>query len=446
MTAEISRETDRTNRTGEAREIKETTVDTSYGLLRGPRQIVYGPGQRHGLGRVVAELGRSVLVCTDSRMAGTPEFSAMVEQLRAEGLKVEVFAGVEAELPTGTIEECVHDVRDLGLDVVVGIGGGSCIDHAKVVSTLLVHGGRVSDYYGEFRVPGPILPVVGVPTTAGTGSEVTPVAVLADPDREMKVGISSPYLIPYTAVVDPELTYTCPPGLTAHTAADALTHCIESYTATVRKPDPGLRAERVFVGKSIFTDSYALAGVELIGRSIVTATRNGRDEAARHDLQLAALYGGLALGTAGTAAAHALQYPIGAATHTPHGAGVGALLPYVMAYNLPARVGEFATIASTLGCPATGTEFERARAAVHRVAELLSEVGIPRDLTGLGLTADRLTWVAEQGMTAARLVDNNPRPLDAARLRVIVDAAFEGDLDALLPCEPEQPEKPEKEI
>jgi alcohol dehydrogenase len=424
--------------------MKEQSASQPYGLLRGPRQIVFGPGQRHGLGQLVASLGGNALVCTDGRMAEQPEFREMVADLRASGVTVEVFAQVAAELPTGTIVDCVDELAGKTIDVVVGIGGGSCIDHAKVVALLLVHGGHPREYYGEFKVPGPALPVVAVPTTAGTGSEVTPVAVLADPDREMKVGISSPYLIPHTALVDPELTYSCPGPLTAHAAADALTHCVEAFTAVRREPTALLGTERVFVGKSLLTDSYALAGMELIGRSLVAADSDGADRTARHELQLAALYGGLALGTAGTAAAHALQYPIGAATHTPHGAGVGALLPYVMAYNLPARVSEFAEVATALGVPpeaGSGTAgadgFDRARAAVHRVAELLGAVGIPRDLAELGLDADRLDWAAEQGMTAARLVDNNPRPLDATQLRRIVGAAFAGDLTGLLPGTPQ---------
>jgi alcohol dehydrogenase class IV len=403
----------------------------SFGVLRGPQEIVFGPGQRQALGRIAAALGKKALVCTDRRMAGEPVFRDLMDNLRTAGVEVVVFDRVEAELPAGTIAGCVDEVSGQGIDVVIGIGGGSCIDHAKVVSLLLVHGGLPRDYYGEFKVPGRSLPVVAVPTTAGTGSEATPVAVIADPDREMKVGISSPYLIPHTALVDPELTYTCPPGLTADTAADALTHCIESFTAIRRQSVIGLNTERVFVGKSLLTDSYALAGIELIGRSVTRAAANGDDHAARHDLQLAALYGGLALGTAGTAAAHALQYPIGALTHTPHGAGVGALLPYVMAYNLPARVAEFAAVATALGCP-DGTETDRAHAGVRRVAELLGTVGIPGNLAELGLTEDRLGWVAEQGMSAARLVDNNPRPLDPVQLRVIVEAAFTGDLDGLL--------------
>ncbi|GHJ40915.1 iron-containing alcohol dehydrogenase [Streptomyces sp. TS71-3] len=443
-----------------------TPAADGYGLLRGPRQIVFGAGQRHGLGPVVAGLGSRALVCTDRRMAGQEEFRTLLDGLRRAVPFVEVYDDVQPELPVAGLVDCVAKVAGHRPDVVVGIGGGSCIDHAKVVSLLLVHGGRPADYYGEFAVPGPALPVVAVPTTAGTGSEATAVAVLADPERATKVGISSPYLIPDTAIVDPELSRSCPPGLTAHTAADALTHCVESFTAIRRTPEPGLARERVFVGKSLLTDTYALAGTELIGRSIVAAVRDGADAAARHDLQLGALYGGLALSTAGTAAAHALQYPIGALTHTPHGVGVGALLPYVMAYNLPARVPEFAQLAAALGCSGDGDgdgdgggggggggddrgpgagdgraggdgdsgggERARARAAVERVAELLAAVGIPRTLDGLGLTAGQLATVAEQGMNAARLVQNNPRPLDAGQLGLIVDAAFEGDLDGLL--------------
>ncbi|MGP4015903.1 iron-containing alcohol dehydrogenase [Saccharopolyspora sp. 5N708] len=410
------------------------TASDAFGLIRVPRQIVFGPGQRHGLGDVVADLGTSALVCTDARMAEQPEFREMLANLRASGVAVRVFAGVAAELPADTIVDCVDEVSGVDIDVVVGIGGGSCIDHAKVVSALLVHGGAPRDYYGEFKVPGPSLPVVAVPTTAGTGSEVTPVAVIADPDREMKVGISSPHLIPHTALVDPALTYTCPPSLTAHAAADALSHCVEAFTAIRREPDPGLPTERVFVGKSVLTDSYALAGIELIGRSIVAACQDGDDLAARHDLQLGAMYGGFALGTAGTAAAHALQYPIGALTHTPHGAGVGALLPYVMAYNMPARIAELATVAAALHCPVAdgASDLDRAHAAVHRVAELLGAAGVPRDLAELGLPEDRLDWTAKQGMTAARLVDNNPRPLNPAELGRIVRAAFDGDLTGLL--------------
>ena len=163
---------------------------------------------------------------------------------------------------------------------MVGMGGGSCLDLAKAVAVLLTHGGEASDYYGELRVPGPVMPVVALPTTAGTGSEVTPVAVLTDPERVSKVGISSPHLIPHTAVCDPELTVGCPPALTASAGADALSHVIEAFTAVRRPVTAELATERVFVGKNELTDTYALLGVRLIAGSLQrawsTPGRHGR--------------------------------------------------------------------------------------------------------------------------------------------------------------------------
>lgn len=402
-----------------------------YALLRSPAKIVFGDGQAGGLGAAVAELGRRALVCTDARMSATPEFDALLAGIRDTGVAVRVFVDVQPEVPAGSVVDCAALVAPFRPDVVVGIGGGSCIDHAKVVSVLLRHGGRPSDYYGELTVPGPIVPVVAVPTTAGTGSEVTAVAVLADPDRELKVGMSSPYLIPHTALVDPELSHGCPPTLTAHSGADALAHCVEAFTAVRRLPTPALAGERVFVGKSLLTDQYALAGIELIGASLERAYRDGTDRQARTDLQLAALYGGLALSTAGTAAAHALQYPVGALTGTSHGCGVGVLLPYVMEYNLPDRIAEFGRIARALHLPRATGDLDTARAAITGVEDLLASVGIPRDLGTLGVPADRLDWVAEMAMSATRLVQNNPRPLRTEALRLIVGSAFAGDRNVL---------------
>jgi alcohol dehydrogenase len=400
----------------------------AIGVLRLPRTVLFGPGQRHAVADAVAGLGRTALVCTDPRLAASPVLAELVAELESAGVRVEVFGETEPELPVDGVIRCVQGLRGLDVDVVVGVGGGSCLDMAKVVALLLTHGGRPQDYYGESAVPGPILPVVAVPTTAGTGSEATPVAVLADPGREMKVGISSPHLIPHTAICDPELTHSCPPGLTAHSGADALTHLVESFTAAVRPASPGLAYERVFIGKSLLTDQVALQGLQLLGRSLLTAQRQPSDAGARRDVMLAAFAGGVALGTAGTAAAHALQYPLGAATHTPHGLGVGTLIPYVMRYNLPARVTEFAQIARALGVPEDGRdEASLARAGVEAVDALVDGLGLPRTIAELGLPEDRVQWLAEQGMGATRLVQNNPRPLDLAAMSAIARAAFTGD-------------------
>jgi alcohol dehydrogenase class IV len=387
---------------------------SAYGVLRGPRAIVFGRGQRAGIAAAVAGLGARALVCTDARMAAQPEFAELVEQLRAAGVDALVHDRVEPELPAEGVSACAAELRAYAPDVIVGVGGGSCLDHAKLVALLLTHGGALADYYGELRVPGPVLPVVAVPTTAGTGSEVTPVAVLTDRARTLKVGISSPHLIPHTAIVDPDLSSSAPPALTAHTGADALAHCIESLCAITRDPDPGLAHTSVFVGRSALTDRYALEGIALIGRNLRRAVHDGTG---RDELALGALYAGLAFGTAGTAAAHALQYPVGALTHTAHGVGVGVLLPYVMAFNRPAV--DLDAVAAALGAPGD---------AVEAVAALLADIGIPRTLAELGVTEDQLDDIARLGMESGRLVRNNPRELTEDGCRAIARAAFAGDL------------------
>ena len=401
------------------------------GVLRGPRQVLFGAGQRHALGTVVAALGSRALVCTDARFSSTPEYVHLLGLLEQAGVSVTTFTEVEPDVPVHQVSDCAALAAAAEPDVVVGMGGGSCMDLAKSVAVLLAHGGSPADYYGELRVPGPVIPVVALPTTAGTGSEVTPVAVLTDPDRVSKVGISSPHLIPHTAVCDPELTLGCPPALTASAGADALSHAVESFTAVRRQPTTGLASERVFVGKNELTDVYALLGIRLIAGSLQRAWSAPDDVAAREAMMLGATAGGFALGTAGTAAAHAIQYPVGALTHTPHGIGVGVLLPYVMEFNRPERITELAAIAVAMGVSATGTVEDLADEAIERVAALLASVGVPATLADLGLPADRLRWTAEQAAGAERLVANNPRPLDVDALERIVRAAHSGDRSAL---------------
>jgi len=401
------------------------------GVLRGPRQVVFGTGQRHALGTLTASLGSRALVCTDARFGATAEFTELVTLLEGEGVEVTVYAEALPDVPAHQVTRCAALAADAAPDVVIGMGGGSCLDLAKAVAVLLTHGGEPSDYYGESRVPGPVLPVVALPTTAGTGSEVTPVAVLTDPERVSKVGISSPYLIPHTAVCDPELTTGCPPALTASAGADALSHGIEAFTAIRRPTATDLVTERVFVGKNELTDTYALMAVRRIAGSLRRAWSDPEDMDARESMMLGATAGGFALGTAGTAAAHAIQYPVGALTSTPHGLGVGVLLPYVMEFNRPVRIPELATIARAMGASAEASEEELADEAIDRVAELFAAVGIPRTLADLGLPADRLRWTAERALEAGRLIANNPRPLDVDAVEQIVHAAYTGDRAAL---------------
>ncbi|GLQ55614.1 iron-containing alcohol dehydrogenase [Devosia nitrariae] len=403
-----------------------------FGALRTPRNIVFGIGQRASLPRYVTAFGQKVLIVTDQRMEGEASFRALHADLSAAGLNVSVFSEVEAELPTACLHAGIGAAREFGAQVIVGIGGGSCIDAAKVIALVTVHGGAVSDYYGEFKVPGPILPLVALPTTAGTGSEVTPVAVVADPDRAVKVGIASPYLIPDTAICDPELTVTCPPGLTAVSGADALVHAIEAFTTAPRAQTPGLIHEHVFIGKNALTDNYALAAVGNIGRNLQTAVRDGGNLEARASVMLGATQAGLAFGTAGTSVCHAVQYPVGALTHTAHGLGVALMLPYALAFNRGFALADIAAIGRILDFADEQSSDEvAADACISEIAALLRNVAIPHTLAEIGVKYDDLPWIAEQAMAANRLIKNNPRPVDREGMDLLVEAAFTGDLSML---------------
>ena len=402
-----------------------------FAALRLPREILFGKGQRHALPAIAARYGRRALVCTDERFAATEAFREIHEALAAAGLAVHVHDRTLPDVPRDTVGICVEDAKSFAPDLVIGIGGGSCLDMAKCAALLLSHGGRLQDYYGEFKVPGPTLPVIAVPTTAGTGSEATPVAVISDPDRTLKVGISSPHLIATVALCDPDLTMTCPPGLTAVAGADALTHAIEAFTAARRGTSHELPQHHVFIGKSDLTDHFALLAIKLLGRSLERAFTDGSDEEARSNVMMGALAAGCAFGTAGTAAAHAIQYPVGALTHTAHGLGVATMMPYVMNYNRSASAAEMAEIAQALGIDCIGMDAGAAAdAAIREITRIFAAIGITPTLKDLGLAADRLDWTSEQALGIERLIKNNPRTFDLAAMRRLVQAAHDGDLAA----------------
>ena len=399
-----------------------------FGALRMPSAIVFGWGQRAALGALARPLGERALVCTDARLGSDPEFRAIVADLQASGLSVQVYDATQPDLPVESVLHCVANHADFAPDLVIGIGGGSCMDLAKAAALLFTHGGSLADYFGENVVPGPLLPVIAVPTTAGTGSELTPVAVVADSERGSKIGISSPHLIPRVAICDPELTMSCPPALTAASGADALTHAVEAFTAAPREATPRLSVDNVFVGKNVLSDHFALLAIENVWNGLGRAYADGSDREARERMMLAALAAGCAFGTAGTAAAHAIQYPVGNDTHTPHGVGVALLLPYVMEYNRPSCVGLYAQIARTIGIAGDNrTEEELSYDAIDAIAQLLASIGIPRTLRELGLAEDRQDWTAESAIAISRLVNNNPRSMDLDAMKRITAAAFSGD-------------------
>jgi alcohol dehydrogenase len=391
-----------------------------FGLLRLPTEIRFGIGAAATAAAAAARFGSRVLVCTDRVLSATPGFRSFRSDLQDRAHQVLVLDDVEAELPLGSVLACAEQARGFSPDVVVGFGGGSALDLAKLVALLVSCPGPVTEYYGENRVPGPVLPVVAIPTTAGTGSEVTPVAVLSDPDRALKVGVSDPALIPRLAVVDPALTVGAPSGVTAHSGIDAFVHAVESLTSSDRFTE-WPETLGVFVGRNRLSSALALDAVDLISGSLRTAVADGADIGARTDMALGSLYAGMAFGTAGTHLSHAIQYPVGALTRTPHGLGTGLLLPFVLEACAPAVGPELVGIGAAMGLPDPDVS-----STLAAVRALVSDVGIPASLAELGVHRADLPRIVELSLGVSRLVGNAPLPGSPELVTEIVTAAFEG--------------------
>lgn len=407
---------------------QRTRNDLGLGLLRQPGTVLFGPGQRRQIPRVVAEIAEQVLIVTDARMATSDEFAEIVEGITARGVSVLAYSGTEPDLPRRNVVEITRLFGETRIDAIVGIGGGSCLDLAKVASVVLTNGGDVRDYYGEFAVPAPGCPVITVPTTGGTGAEVTCISVVFDEDKGMKVGVASPHLEAHCAVIDPELTLTCPPGLTAAAGADALSHLIEAFTGRAKNPGAEAIATTLYAGKNLLADTFARTGLALLNTSLPAVAVRPGDLQARSDTLFGAYCAGMAINTAGTAGAHAIQSPIGNLTHTAHGFGISALLPYVMRYNLPTRIPEFAEIGRILGvAEPSDPELAQAHCAIERIETILADLGAPLDLRTLGLAPRDFVFVAEQAMLATRLTANNPRELSVEAIVAILERGYAGD-------------------
>jgi alcohol dehydrogenase class IV len=398
------------------------------GLVRQPATVLFGPGQRRQLGRLASRLGAHILVVTDERLGGSDELAEMKADLQGQGLRVSVFAEALPDLPRSTIQEVASRFAGDRPDALVGLGGGSCMDLAKACSVVLKHGGDVRDYFGEFAVPGPGLPVITVPTTGGTGAEVTSLAIVFDDERKMKMAIADPSIEPTIAIIDPELTLTCPPGLTAATAADALSHLVEGFTARPKNPSADQLASEIYVGKNRIADVFCAEGLRLLNRSLARVIEAPFDLAGRSDVMFAAYCAGMVINTTGTAAAHAIQSPMAAVGHTPHGFGVGALLPYVMRFNQPYAPEEFAEMAAILDVAEGDRSIEEnGRAAIERVEDLLAAAGAPLDLASLGIEEQHFDQIAKAAVSARRLVINNPAPLTEEAVRALLARGVAGD-------------------
>jgi alcohol dehydrogenase class IV len=376
-----------------------------------PTRVITGVECFDSLGRRVAELGaRAMLVC------GTHSLRASGQLDRAQRLLQD--AQVELVLYDAVTDEPTLDVVQAGLDaarqhqveVVIGIGGGSAMDTAKAIAGLYTHPGTVDDYFGKVRqVGGGGLPWVAVPTTAGTGAEVTYNAVLKSPKHGTKSSLRHDGWYATVALVDPVLTLGAPPGVTAASGSDALTQAIEAYTSIAASP---------------ITDALASDGIARIGRSLARAYEDGGDMNARADMLYGSTITGMAFASARLGAVHGMAHPLGYRYHIPHGAVCGLLLPYTMAYNLEYAEHKYARVAQVLGVDVrgldTGTAAER---GVEQIRALFARIGIPTHLRSFGVEERDLPAIASESMPSGSL-KHNARPLDEEDVQAILRAAL----------------------
>ena len=396
-------------------------------------QIKFGLGSTAELGDELESRDvERLLVVTDEQLREQGIVADALESV-PETVEVTVFDGVEPDPSVDVYEAALEAVAESEPDGVVGVGGGSSLDVAKVTGALAESDRDVLEYVappvgGGEPVPDSDTPVFAVPTTAGTGSESSPAAVVSLPDRELKVGISSRHIYPDLAVVDPLLTVSLPPSITASSGMDALTHAIEAYTTRRfdTKAAPDRADERAdYGGRTRLTDLYAEKAIDLIGGSLRRAVNNGSDVEARRDMALGSLLAGIAFTNAGLGATHAMAYPVAGENHTPHGVTVATLLPSVMRYNASTAFDRYARIAELLGERVTDvSDREAADRAATAVEALCEDVGIPSGLAELGVEEDDIPRLAEKTEEIQRLLVGNPRRVTTEDLETIFENAY----------------------
>ena len=368
------------------------------------------------LGQGVAELCADDLAAAGSRrvaiITGRPIRAlcgGLEKALVSAGCAVLVIEASEGEPTIPELAAALAAARDFGADGVVGLGGGSAMDVAKLVAVLLDGRQQFAEIVGTDLVTRRTVPLACIPTTAGTGSEATPIAIVEDTQDQMKKGVVSPHLVPDFAYLDPELTRTMPQSVTAATGIDALTHCIEAYANRFAHP---------------VVDQWALEGIRLIATYLERAWRDGGDMEARGAMLRASHLGGQCLGPVNTAAVHALAYPLGGEFHIAHGTANSLLLPHVLRFNLPAAPERYAAVARAMGCANTGDDGADALHGIERIEALSAAIGIERRLSAFGISQNMLPHMAAAAMGVQRLLMRNPREVTAADAQAIYEAAL----------------------
>ncbi|MBR2113169.1 MAG: iron-containing alcohol dehydrogenase [Prevotella sp.] len=373
-----------------------------------PQKIVFGTGCIQTLVDDYKKMGfKHLFVLTAPPIL--PLIEEPLAELKAAGISIETYQDIVAEPTVNDFKKILEVARGFKADSVIGIGGGSVLDVTKLVAAFIHSDQQVEDCFGTGFIKAKGLWFACLPTTAGTGSEVSPNAILLDECDHLKKGIVSPYLIADAAYVDPKLTWTVPAKVTADTGMDALTHCIEAYTNKFAHPS---------------VDIYALQGIRLIAANLERAVKDGKDVEAREALAFGSLYGGLCLGPVNTAAVHALSYPLGGEFHIPHGLSNAILLPSVMKFNAPAAMKRYAEVAIACGVTAGHSDEETAQRGVDFIYQLAEAVGIPDKLTTLGIPQTAVPGMAKAAMQVQRLLKNNPRKVTEQDARDIYNSLY----------------------
>ncbi len=375
------------------------------------KTIINESGVSGRLGEIIKEMGvKQLLLVTDPGITKTGMLERVSDSLTSSGLAISTFDKVEADPPEMMILDAVKMARETKADGIIGIGGGSSLDTAKLVAFLANAKQKLDDIYGVGMARGTRLPLVLIPTTSGTGSEVTPISIVTTRDNQ-KMGVVTPLLLPDIAILDAELTLGLPPHVTAATGVDAMVHAIEAYTTKNRK--------------NPLSDMLAQKALALLSVNIVEAVKNGQNLAARSGMLLGSMLAGQAFANAPVAAVHALAYPVGGHFHVPHGLSNSLMLPHVMRFNSSAIAGQYAELARIVSPEnTTGNVDEVAKWFISWFEELIPELGLETKLSQVGIKEEHLTMLATDAVKQERLLVNNPREVNYEDALAIYTAAF----------------------
>ncbi len=362
-----------------------------------PTIIEFGNGAIKKLpDHVKAFNGSKVLIVCDPGVLNAGVVARLSEPLNSAGIPYVIFSEIEPDPAIDSVDKGLHIAKEESCDIVIGVGGGSSLDTAKAVGLMLNNPGHIRDYVGIDMVPNPSVPVIAVPTTAGTGSEITIWSVLSDKEQKVKLSVGSVYNCPDLALADPELTTTLPPHITAATGMDALTHALESYVNTATQP---------------ISEGLSVQSMKMIADNLCLAVVQGENLEARSNMLLASLIAAMAFNSTRLGLAHALAIPLGAHFKIPHGTVNAILLPEVMKFNLIGNQKKFAEIASIFGVDTYHmTEREAAEEAVEAIRQLKNDIGIHETLSDYGVTESDLDFIAKEAMLSGNVAVNPRKP------------------------------------